>query len=64
MDKKEFFDNMAENWDKDKNISPEKYRKIVRELMIKNGNRILDVGTGTGVLIPFFSCIKKQIFSN
>lgn len=61
MDKKEFFDNMAENWDKDKNISPEKYRRIVRELMIENGNRILDVGTGTGVLIPFLLESDKNI---
>lgn len=61
MDKKEFFDSMAENWDKDKNISPEKYRRIVRELMIENGNRILDVGTGTGVLIPFLLESGKNI---
>lgn len=61
MDKKEFFDNMAVNWDKDKNISPEKYRRIVRELMIKNRNRILDVGTGTGVLIPFLLESDKNI---
>lgn len=61
MDKKEFFDSMAENWDKDKNISPEKYRRIVRELMIENGNRILDVGTGTGVLIHFLLESGKNI---
>ncbi len=52
--KREFFDIMAENWDKNEKVTPEKYRRIIDELKIVKGHKILDVGTGTGVLILYF----------
>ncbi|HOK56818.1 MAG TPA: class I SAM-dependent methyltransferase [bacterium] len=51
--KKEFFNNMAENWDKNDKVASNKYRRIIEELKIEDGLKILDIGTGTGVLIPY-----------
>ncbi|MCX7917334.1 MAG: class I SAM-dependent methyltransferase [bacterium] len=59
--KKEFFNIMAENWDKNKEIIPEKYRRIVKELKIIDKQKILDIGTGTGILIPYLLETKKNI---
>lgn len=50
IEKKEFFDRSAHNW---KNIEKEKIERVIMESEIKKGERICDVGTGTGVLIPF-----------
>jgi len=59
--KKNFFNQMAEKWDKDDKVSPEKYRRIISEIKIKKGQNVLDVGTGTGVLIPYLLEIEKEI---
>jgi ubiquinone/menaquinone biosynthesis C-methylase UbiE len=59
--KKDFFNQMAEKWDKDDKVSPEKYRRIISEIKIKKGENILDVGTGTGVLIPYLLEVEKEI---
>ena len=54
--KKEFFDQLADSWE-DQSFPPET-RKRVSELVvafgIKKGARVLDVGTGTGILHPYF----------
>ena len=53
--KKEFFDQLADSWE-DQSFPPET-RKRVAELVvafgIKKGARVLDVGTGTGILHPY-----------
>ena len=53
--KKEFFDQLADSWE-DQGLPPET-RKRVSELVvafgIKKGARVLDVGTGTGILHPY-----------
>ena len=51
MDTREFFNNMAETWDE---TSPHDLTKIglmLSLLNIKQGDTVLDVGTGTGVLL-------------
>lgn len=48
-----FFNDLAENWDRDDRVPYVKYRKIIKEARIKDRQKILDVGTGTGVLIPY-----------
>ena len=52
--RKTFFNETAKDWDK---LSPEKsvtefLKTVVQEFNIKNGQNVLDIGTGTGVLIP------------
>ena len=53
--KKEFFDQLADTWE-DQSF-PLEIRKRVAELVvafgIKKGARVLDVGTGTGILHPY-----------
>ena len=57
MNRRTYFDNIAENWD-EKFCTPELItflKRLVPVFGLKLGQRILDVGTGTGVLIPFLS---------
>lgn len=59
--KKEFFNKLADRWDEEDTVSPEKYRRIISEANIKKGHNILDVGTGTGVLIPYILEMEKEV---
>lgn len=53
MSKEEYFDQYARKWDE---LYPQEGSKqledLVREFQIKKGYWILDVGTGTGILLP------------
>jgi len=54
MQLQEYFDQLAPAWDKE--LTPERLSclgKIIKELGIKAGDRVLDIGSGTGVLVPF-----------
>jgi len=54
MQLQEYFDQLAPTWDKE--LTPERLQclgKIVKDLRIKAGDRVLDIGSGTGVLVPF-----------
>jgi demethylmenaquinone methyltransferase/2-methoxy-6-polyprenyl-1,4-benzoquinol methylase len=52
--KREFFDERAEVWDEISVHNPEKVQYITDLLRIQSNDRILDVGTGTGIMIPFY----------
>ncbi len=54
MSKKEYFNKMAENWEA-QFTSQEMFflKDLETKLDLKEGQRILDAGTGTGILIPF-----------
>ena len=54
MSRKAYFNKIAENWD-EKFCTPELIaflKRLVPNFGLKLGQKILDVGTGTGVLIP------------
>ncbi|MBD5204390.1 MAG: class I SAM-dependent methyltransferase [Bacteroidales bacterium] len=52
----EFFDHLAPNWDADEvRSTPARVNAILDLLLIRPGMSILDLGTGTGVLIPYLT---------
>lgn len=52
---REFFNSMAEKWDTFCRHDTNKIKYILDLLDIGRGANILDVGTGTGILVPFLS---------
>lgn len=52
-DRKRFFENHAACWDAQHGPAPELLERVIRLADIGPGQVILDVGSGTGVLIPF-----------
>jgi demethylmenaquinone methyltransferase/2-methoxy-6-polyprenyl-1,4-benzoquinol methylase len=51
---KEFFNQKAQIWDEITIHDPKKVQYITELLAIVGNDRILDVGSGTGVMIPFY----------
>lgn len=60
MNKQEFFDNIAQEWEEEHRSAEEqnKLRILFSHLKLHPGQKVLDVGGGTGRLIPF---IRKKI---
>mgnify|MGYP000865338150 CR=1 FL=1 len=55
---REFFNSMAKKWDTICHHDKDKIQYILSLLNIHNGAKVLDVGTGTGVLVPF---LRKEV---
>ena len=60
MNQRDFFDNIAKEWDNIIEVNEEKINTLLSKLDIKENERVLDVGTGTGVLIPFIKKLNKN----
>ncbi len=52
-EKKEFFDRMAGIWDRNLKKDSSKLLRVIRESRILPGQRVLDAGAGTGILVPY-----------
>ncbi|MFD3158554.1 class I SAM-dependent methyltransferase [Haloimpatiens sp. FM7330] len=53
MNNKQFFDEVASKWDEMCHHDEKKMNKIIGLSEVKEGSKILDVGTGTGILISY-----------
>ena len=56
-----YFNQKASKWDETvAERDPAKLRRMARRLNIKPGSRVLDVGTGTGVFLPYILAESGQ----
>ena len=49
----DFFNTCAENWDSIRNTNPQTLERLMGLAKIPANATILDVGSGTGVLLPY-----------
>ncbi|MBN1458265.1 MAG: class I SAM-dependent methyltransferase [Armatimonadetes bacterium] len=56
MNRREFFDRHAPGWQSPTGSDMQaRLGRVVTEAGVKSGDRVLDVGTGTGVLLPYLT---------
>lgn len=53
MNNREFFNGLAHKWDEITNHDDKKIKTIIELSSVENGSKILDIGTGTGILISY-----------
>ena len=61
MSKKKYFDHHANKWDElYYQTEPEQLTDLMKRFQIRKGDWILDVGTGTGILLPHLNSLKGK----
>ena len=60
MSQADFFDNIAPKWDSIIEVNEQKINLLLSKINIPANAEILDIGTGTGVLVPFLKKIAPQ----
>ncbi|RDY22490.1 class I SAM-dependent methyltransferase [Romboutsia maritimum] len=60
MEQVDFFNSVAHNWDNMIEINECKINYLLDKLDIHENDSILDIGTGTGVLIPFLNKLNPN----
>ena len=60
MNQVDFFNCIARDWDNITKVDETKINYLLSQIDIKEDNCILDVGTGTGVLIPFLTKLSPK----
>lgn len=61
MDNKDFFNSLAEKWDGICCHPEEKVNYVIDKMGLKKGDIVLDIGSGTGVTIPY---LERRIGAN
>ena len=60
MNQVNFFNSIAKDWDSISKVDEVKINYLLSQIDIKEGDSILDVGTGTGVLIQFLTKLNPK----
>lgn len=62
MNQVEFFNQIAKEWDSIIEVNEEKINTLLSKLNITDNSKVLDIGTGTGVLIPFLKSLNPNVY--
>lgn len=57
---KDFFDRLAGNWDESRAHDDAKLSRLIEMAGIHAQDRVLDIGCGTGVLLPFLKAVVGE----
>lgn len=60
MNQVEFFNQIAKEWDSIIEVNEEKINTLLSKLNMTDNSKVLDIGTGTGVLIPFLKSLNPN----
>ena len=57
----EYFNKLADKWDEIREVDDVKLSELVQLLHLKQDDEVLDIGSGTGVLLPYLAPLVKTV---